>query len=147
MRRLSLIALGLLAALPAAAQDQGGVHMRDPQRNPYAELNMINANRGCPQSSTHVTIGVNKATTFGSSNRQQLTSTNSPGSSGCRPLVSTNVVAGANLALGPHTNAEQTIDAQGPRGLLSTNTFTRGYNIGLGAQSTARQTLSNQSSR
>ncbi len=142
MLRNSCIALALLAALPAAAQDRGGVQMRDPT----AVLDLIDANRGCPMSATSVTVGVNKATATGSSAQQQLATAGS-GSSGCRPLVSTQVVAGANLALGRGSTAGQSISAQGPRGLLSTNTYTRGYNVGYGALSTANQRILNQTGR
>ncbi len=68
MLRTSLAVLALLAALPAAAQERGGVHLRDPP----AELDQIDANRGCPMSATSVTVGVNKATGTGSSAQQQL---------------------------------------------------------------------------
>ncbi len=143
MLRVSMAAIALLAAaLPAAAQDRGGVHRRDPA----AMLDLIDANRGCPMSVTGVTVGVNKATGNGSSSQQQLGSMGG-GSSGCHPLVSTQVVTGVNLALGRGSTAGQTIDAQGPRGALSTTTFTRGYNVGYGAQSTANQRLFNQIGR
>jgi hypothetical protein len=39
--------------------------------------------------------------------------------SGCHPLVGTQVVAGATLALGRGSSAGQTIDAQGPSGVAS----------------------------
>jgi hypothetical protein len=143
MLRASLAAIALLAALPAAAQDSGGVS----RRNPYAVLGQIDANRGCPMSSTNVTVGINRATAMGSSSQQQIGTQNGGGSSGCRPLVSTQVVTGVNLALGRGSSAGQTIDAQGPRGALSTTTFTRGYNLGYGALSTANQRLSNQTGR
>ena len=68
MQRASLAVLALLAALPAAAQERGGVSLR----NPVSELNAIDANRGCPLSSTSVTVGLNKATGTGSSALQQL---------------------------------------------------------------------------
>ena len=62
---------------------------------------MIEANRGCPLSSTSVTVGVNKAFATGSSANQQLGTLAGPtGSGGCRPLVSTQVAAGVNLGLG-----------------------------------------------
>lgn len=143
MLRFSFAALTLLAALPAAAQDQGGMHTR----NSIAELGQIEANRGCQMSSTSVTVGVNKATAMGSAAQQQLATLGSTGSSGCRPLVSTQVVAGANLSLGRSSSAGQTIYAQGPTGVLATNTYTRGYNIGYGASSSANQRLVNQTSR
>ena len=63
---------------------------------------------------------------------------------GCRPLVSTQVAAGFNLALGRGSQAGQTIDAQGPRGALATNTFSRGFNAAVGARSTATQRILNQ---
>jgi hypothetical protein len=141
MQRASLAVLALLAALPAAAQERGGVSLR----NPVSELNAINANRGCPLSSTSVTVGLNKATGTGSSALQQLGTFG--GSSGCRPLVSTQVAAGANLALGNGSSAGQSIAAKGPSGVLATTTFTRGVNIGLGAGSTANQRIFNQTGR
>jgi hypothetical protein len=57
------------------------------------------------------------------------------------------VVAGANLALGRGSSANQTINAQGPSGILATTTYTRGYNIGYGAFSSANQRLSNTTGR
>lgn len=147
MRHVSLVILGLLAALaagaPASAQDRGGIARRDP----LATLDLINANRGCPQSVTSVTVGVNKTTGLGSLASQRLTTTGGGGAPGCQPLVSTQVVTGANLALGRGSVADQSINAQGPRGLLSTNVFTRGANVGFGALSTANQRLSNQVGR
>jgi hypothetical protein len=143
MLRASLAAIALLAALPAAAQDRGGIHRRDSTE----VLDQIDANRGCQLSTTSVTVGVNKATQRGSSAQQQIGSSSGGGSSGCRPLVSTQVVTGVNLALGRSSSAGQTIDAQGPRGALSTTTFTRGYNYSYGASSTANQRLVNQTGR
>jgi hypothetical protein len=142
MLRVLFAALALLAALPAAAQDRGGMRMN----NAMTELGQIQANQGCPMSSTSVTVGVNKATATGSSAQQQLTTLGS-GSSGCRPLVSTQVVTGANLALGRGSSAGQAISAQGPSGVLATSTYTRGYNLGYGALSTANQRILNQTSR
>jgi hypothetical protein len=145
MRSFAHVVLALLVALPAAAQERGGLSMRN---NLYSELNQIEANRGCPQSVTSVTVGVNKSFGLGSSAQQQLANQNAGGgTSGCRPLVSTQVVAGANLALGGGSNAGQSIQAQGPRGLLATNTYTRGYNVGFGAGSIATQRLSNLTGR
>ena len=143
MQRASLAILALLAALPAAAQERGGVSLR----NPVSELNAIDANRGCPLSATSVTVGLNKATGTGSSALQQLVTFGGSGMSGCRPLVSTQVVAGANLALGNGSSAGQSIAAKGPSGVLATTTFTRGVNIGFGAGSTANQRLFNQTGR
>jgi hypothetical protein len=142
MLRASLAALVLLSALPAAAQDRGGLQRRDT-----AVLDEIDANRGCPMSSTNVTVGINKATAKGSSSQQQIGSFSGSGASGCHPLVSTQVVTGVNMALGRGSSAGQTIDAQGQRGVLSTTTFTRGYNLSYGALSTANQHLSNQIGR
>jgi hypothetical protein len=143
MFRLSLAAVSLLAALPAAAQDRGGIHMRDPT----AVLDQIDANRGCPMSATSVTVGVNKTVGTGASAQQQLATMGGGGSSGCRPLVSTQVVTGANLALGRGSSAGQSITAQGPKGVLATTTYTRGYNVGYGAMSTANQRILNQTGR
>jgi hypothetical protein len=142
MLRASLVVLALAAALPAAAQERGGVHMRDPM----ASLDRIDANRGCPMSSTSVTVGLNKTTALGSSAQQRLvTSAGDP--SGCRPLVSTQVVTGVNMALGRGSSAGQTIDARGPGGALATTAYTRGYNYGYGALSSASQRLTNQAGR
>jgi hypothetical protein len=143
MLRTPLVALALLAALPAAAQERGGVQMRDPM----AVVNKIDANRGCPMSATSVTVGVNKATGKGSSAQQQLATAGGGDPSGCRPLVSTQVVTGANLALGRGSSASQGITAQGPRGALATTTYTRGYNVGYGAMSSANQRILNQTGR
>lgn len=143
MLRLSFAAMALLAALPAAAQDRGGMHTN----NALSELGQIEANQGCPLSSTSVTVGVNKAMGNGSSAQQQLGTFGGSGPSGCRPLVSTQVVAGANLALGRGSSAGQTINAQGPSGVLATNTYTRGYNLGYGALSSANQRIFNQTGR
>jgi hypothetical protein len=143
MQRASLAILALLAALPAAAQERGGVSLR----NPVTELNAIDANRGCPLSATSVTVGLNKATGTGSSALQQLGTFGGSGTSGCRPLVSTQVVTGANLALGNGSSAGQSIAAKGPSGVLATTTFTRGANIGFGAGSTANQRIFNQTGR
>ena len=145
MLRVSLIALGLLAAVPAVAQDRGGLPMRN---SGIAELGQIQANSGCPLSSTSVTVGVNQATAFGSSAQQHLgTFGGGGGSSSCRPLVSTQVVAGANLALGRGSSAGQSITATGPSGVLGTTTYTRGYNAGYGAFSSANQRLTNLTGR
>jgi len=143
MLRLSIAALSLLAALPAAAQDRGGMHMN----NALTELGQIQANQGCPMSSTSVTVGVNKSTATGSSAQQQLGTYGGGGPPGCRPLVSTQVVTGANLALGRGSSAGQSITAQGPGGILGTTTYTRGYNMGYGAWSSANQRLINQTGR
>ena len=142
MRRASLAILALLSALPAAAQERGGVHMRDPT----AVLDQIGANRGCPMSSTSVTVGLNRAMGARSVGQQQI-GTSSASPTGCQPLVSTQVVTGVNMALGRGSQGDQSIAAQGPRGLLSTNTYTRGYNYGYGAMSSANQRILNQVGR
>jgi hypothetical protein len=141
-----LVSLSLLAALPAAAQDMGGLHL---SRNSAAELSTIQANSssGCPMSSTSVTVGLNKASGMQSSAQQQLTTMGSRGPAGCHPLVSTQVLAGVNMALGGASKAGQVITAQGPQGLLSTTMYTRGYNFGYGAGSNANQRLTNQTGR
>jgi hypothetical protein len=143
MLRTSLTVLALLAALPAAAQDRGGM----PTSKALSTLDQIQSNRGCPMSTTTVTAGVNKAFGAGSSTQQQLGTTTSGGSSGCRPLVSTQVVTGANLALGRGSSAGQTIVSQGQSGVLSTNLYTRGYNLGYGSGSSAIQRLYNATAR
>ncbi len=143
MLRVSLAVLSLLAALPAAAQDRGGM----PMNRTLTTLEQIQSNRGCPMSMTTVTVGVNKSLGMGSSAQQQLGTTTSGGSSGCRPLVSTQVIAGANLALGRGSSAGQTVVGQGPSGVLATNLYTRGYNLGYGARSSATQRLFNMTGR
>lgn len=129
----------LLAALPAAAQDQGGLHRRDPS----VMLGQIESNRGCPMTNTSVTFGTNRAFMPGSGTQQQIGST----SGGCKPLVSTQVVGGVNLALGAGTTANQAVTANGQRGALATTTFTRGANVAYGAGSSANQRLLNQLGR
>ena len=143
MLRISFAALTLLTAIPAVAQDRGGLHRRDPT----AVLDQIEANRGCPMSSTSVTVGLNKTTAARSSAQQSIGTYGGGGSSSCHPLVSTQVVAGVNLALGRGSSAGQTIDARGPSGVLGTTTYTRGYNMGYGAFSSATQRLSNLTGR
>jgi hypothetical protein len=127
MNRATSLALALLAtavALPATAQESGGLRLRD---NPFATLDLIDANRGCPLSSTSVTVGVNKAFATGSSATQQLATINGrPATSECRPLVSTQVAVGPNLALGSGSQARQSINVQGQRGVLGTIDLTRG---------------------
>lgn len=143
MLRASLAILALVAALPAAAQERGGVHMRDPT----AVLDQIDANRGCPMSATSVTVGLNKTMGTRSSAQQQLSTSADGGPAGCHPLVSTQVVTGVNMALGRGSSAGQAITAQGPRGSLATTTYTRGYNYGYGAMSSANQRILNQTGR
>ena len=144
MNRATSLALALLAitaALPAAAQESGGLRLRG---NPLATLDVIDANRGCPLSSTSVTVGVNKAFGTGSSATQRLgTLAGSTGNGGCRPLVSTQVAAGVNLALGSGSQAGQSINVQGQRGALATIGFTRGVNMSVGAGSVAAQRIQN----
>lgn len=151
-----MITLGLLAALYAtapyaAAQERGGVRAYN-QPNSFATLDAINANRDCRQPAISVTVGVNKATQFDSSAQQRLGSSGGRGGPGgmaewCHPLVSTSVVAGANLALGGRSSAGQTIDQQAPRGVLANNQYTRTYNLSYGPRSIAGQRLSNQIGR
>jgi hypothetical protein len=144
---LTLVLLATTAALPAAAQDSGGLRLRG---NPIATLDQIEADtsRGCPLSSTSVTVGVNKAFGTGSSATQGLrTVAGSTGNSGCRPLVTTEVAVGANLALGAGSQAGQSISVQGQRGALDSISFTRGINIGVGAGSVATQRIQNLTSR
>ena len=151
MFRTTGFALAALAAVaawpatgPAAAQERGGLH----PRSSAATLDLIEANRGCPLSATSATIGVNRALGNGSVAQQQLGTLNPPGNgSGCRPLVTTQVAAGVNLAFGRGSSASQTIEAQGQRGALATNTFSRGFNAAVGARSSATQRILNQVGR
>jgi hypothetical protein len=150
MTRTASLALALFAVtaiLPAAAQENGGLRVRN---DPAAALRQIetNTDRGCPLSSTSVTVGVNKAFATGSSANQQLgTLAGSGGGSGCRPLVSTQVAAGVNLALGGGSQAGQSIAVQGQRGALATTSFTRGVNLSVGAGSVAAQRIQNLTGR
>ena len=142
---LTLVLLSVTAALPAAAQERGGLRLGN---NPLATLDVIDANRGCPLSSTSVTVGVNKAFGTGSSAMQRLgTVSGVTGNSGCRPLVSTQVAVGANLALGTGSQAGQSISVTGQRGALDSIAFTRGVNVGIGAGSVAAQRIQNLTSR
>jgi hypothetical protein len=143
MLRASLAALALFAALPAAAQDSGGV----PMRQSSVTLGKIEANRGCQMSATSVTVGVNKATGTGSSAQQRLATAPNGRQAGCDPLVNTQVVTGVNLGLGRGSSAGQAIDATGSRGTVATTTFTRGVNAAVGGSSTANQRISNQITR
>jgi hypothetical protein len=148
MNRATCLAMALLAitpALPVAAQESGGLRLRN---NPLATLDLIDANRGCPLSSTSVTVGVNKAFATGSSATQRLGTFGGPtGNGGCRPLVNTQVAVGANLALGSGSQAGQSINVQGQRGALATIDFTRGVNIGAGSGSIATQRIQNLTTR
>ena len=142
MFRPTLAALALMAALPAMAQDRGGLRPHDPT----AVLDQIEANRGCQLSSTSVSVGINKATSNGAAARQQLT-TAGGSNSGCRPLVTTQVAGGINLALGRGSQADQAISVTGQRGALASTTFTRGANISAGAGSAAAQRIQNITTR
>jgi hypothetical protein len=139
---LTLVLLAVTAALPAAAQESGGLRLHG---STSATLNAIDANRGCRLSSTSVTVGVNKAFGPGSSATQQLGT--AAGNSACRPLVSTQVAAGANLALGSGSQAGQSIAVQGQSGTLASVGFTRGINAGVGAGSVASQRIQNLTGR
>jgi hypothetical protein len=139
---LAAAALLLCAALPAAAQDLGGVR----PRGQATMLDRIESfDRGnCRLSQTSVTFGVNRALAAGSTARQQLQTDTS---GGCRPLVSTQVTAGVNLALGSRSQAEQSVETRAPRGLLATNTLARGVNVAAGSRSAAGQRLLTQTGR
>jgi hypothetical protein len=144
---LALVLLTITAILPAAAQESGGLRLRN---NQLATLDQIDANasRGCALSSTSVTVGVNKAFGIGSSANQQLgTFAGSAARSGCRPLVSTQVAAGVNLALGSGSQAGQSLNVQGQRGALATTIFTRGVNLSVGGGSVAAQRIQNLTTR
>jgi hypothetical protein len=148
MSRITSLAFAMLAitlALPAAAQDRGGLR---PRGNPLATLDQIEANRGCPLSRTSVTVGINRAFAAGSSATQQVGRSSGPaGPAGCQSLVNTQVVTGVNLALGRGTQADQAISAQGPGGVLATTRFTRGANISAGGGSVATQRPQNLTGR
>jgi hypothetical protein len=148
MHRVTSLALAWLAVaaiLPAAAQESGGLRLGG---NQMATLQLIDANRGCPLSSTSVTVGINKAFATGSSATQQLgTFSGSNGNAGCQPLVSTRVATGVNLALGSGSQAGQSINVQGQRGALATVSYTRGVNMSVGAGSVAAQRLQNMTNR
>ena len=88
-------------------------------------------------SQTNVAIGVNRALAFGSTAQQQVVS---KGGS-CRPLVSTQVAAGVNLALGGGFLRRPVDHAQSPGGLLGTTNFSRGVNIAGGRGSAATQRI------
>lgn len=143
MLKVYYVALAVMAALPAVAQERGGVAVREQNTT----LRQIDANRGCQMSSTSVTVGVNKATGNGSAAQQRLSKSGSRDPAGCHPLVSTQVVTGVNMGLGRGSTAGQAIDATGPSGSKATTTYTRGYNVGYGNSSTANQSISNQTGR
>jgi hypothetical protein len=134
-------ALMMLAALPASAQEFGGIKLGGPAAT-LAQIEQLRP--GCPLSQTSVTVGVNQARGAGSQAQQHLAT---QGAGGCRPLVSTQVVAGVNLGLGPASRADQSISASGPRGLLATTAVTRGYNYAVGPWASAQQRLLNQVGR
>ena len=139
---LTVVLLAVTAALPAAAQESGGLRLRG---NGSATRAAIDANRGCPVSRTSVTVGVNKAFGTGSSANQQLGT--AAGAGRCRPLVTTQVAAGVNLALGSGSQAGQSIASQGQGGVLGSIGFTRGINMGIGAGSAASQRIQNLTAR
>jgi hypothetical protein len=139
---LTVVLLGLTMALPAAAQESGGLRLHG---SPSATLDAIDASRGCRLSSTSVTVGVNKAFGIGSAATQQLGT--AAASSRCRPLVTTQVAAGANLALGFGSQAGQSIAVQGQSGALASVGFTRGINAGVGAGAVAAQRIQNLTNR
>jgi hypothetical protein len=137
----SLLALALLAAAPAAAQEVGGLR---PGLAPVYGLGApVRPGFGCGISQTTVAIGVNRA--FGpGSQAGQRTATASPAQAGCRPLVSTEIVAGVNLGLGAGSTASQTVAASAPRGSLATITYARGVNLAAGPASAAHQQILGQ---
>jgi hypothetical protein len=77
---------------------------------------------------------------------QQL-GTAAGGNAKCRPLVTAQVAAGVNLALGSGSQAGQSIAAQGQSGALASYGFTRGINVGAGAGSVASQRIQNVTTR
>ncbi|TDG25706.1 hypothetical protein E2C05_25725 [Paracraurococcus ruber] len=139
---LAAAALALCAALPATAQDLGGVRLRGPG----AVLDRVESfdRGGCRLSQTSVSLGVNKAIGADSRARQQV-GTDAGG--GCRPLVSTQAAVGVNLSIGRRAQAEQSVEAGGPTGLLATNTLARGVNIAAGTRGAASQRVLAQTAR
>jgi len=136
-----LLALALLAAAPAAAQETGGIR---PWPVPAYGLAAPQApGFGCQLSQTTVAIGVNRAFGPGSLAGQRV-GTVSPAPPGCRPLVSTEIVAGVNLGLGAGSTASQTVAASAPRGSLATITYARGVNLAIGPASAAHQQVLGQ---
>ena len=135
-----LLALALLAAAPAAAQEVGG--LRPGPAPAYGLGAPARPGFGC-QLSTTVAIGVNRAFGAGSLAGQRV-GTVSPAPAGCRPLVSTEIVAGVNLGLGAGSTASQTVAASAPRGSLATVTYARGVNLAAGPASAAHQQILGQ---
>lgn len=132
-----LAALAFAAAAPTSAQELGGLHPLQ------ARAAFSSPAPGCRLSQTNVAVGVNRALAAGSLARQRVVS-GAAGGGGCRPLVSTQIVAGVNLGLAPAATAEQTIEAATVPGILATTNFNRGVNIAVGAQSVAQQRLLSQ---
>ena len=135
-----LAALVVLAALPAAAQDSGGVRLGGAG----SVLGAINARSpGCPLSRTNVLVGVNRALSPDAQANQSLSSVNT----GCRPLVSAQVVGGVNLGLAAGSQAGQSLTASSPRGLLATENVARGFNLAVGSRSAAVQSILSHTGR
>jgi len=141
---LALAALAAVAAWPAMAQERGGLPLQAALHGPAATLGAIQSNRGCPLSTTTVSVGVNRAFGTGDTALQQLGTVSPASPKGCHPLVATQIAAGVNLGLGRNSFAGQSINVQGQRGALATNLFTRGVNAGVGAGSIASQRILNQ---
>jgi hypothetical protein len=130
----------LCGALPAVAQDYGGVRLG----NQNTLLDEVEQRApGCPLSQTNVLVGVNRATSTGATAQQQLGSVRG----GCRPLVSAQVVSGVNLALAPGSAATQSLTASSPKGLVATVNFGRGVNVAAGRSSAATQRILSQIGR
>ena len=136
-----LLALALLAAAPAAAQEVGG--LRPGPAPAYGLGAPARPGFGCQLSQTTVAIGVNRAFGPGSLAGQRI-ATAAPAQPGCRPLVSTEIVAGVNLGLGAGSTADQAVAASAPRGSLATVTYARGVNLAIGPASAAHQQILGQ---
>ena len=129
MLRVSLAALGLLAALPAAAQDRGGMHMRNrdrtswrDRRQPRLPAVLDQRDGGRQQGNGDRIIGAAAARLFWRRRIVRLPAAGQhPGRHRGQP------------GAGSWISAGQTIEAQGPSGVLATTTYTRGYNFGYGA--------------
>ena len=141
MFRTPLVVLAVLAALPAAAQDRGGVQMRDPQmRDPMAVVDRIDAKSRLPDVGDQrhrrgEQIGRNRilgATAVVHHRRQRSIRMPPAGqhAGGCR----------RESGVGPRVFCQPGNSRAGStRRVLATTTYTRGYNVGYGAMSSANQ--------
>ena len=139
---LAVIALIGFGVLPAAAQDLGEFRLRGLE----AVLSWVEqaSASGCRLCTASLTMGVNRATAVGSWTSLQF---GTDGSGGCQPLVSTQVTAGVNLALGRGSQVGQSIEVRSPRGLRATNTVARSVDYAADSRRTATQRFLAQTGR